>query len=71
MVIEKFEGDLKDLENKDCWCKFNDKFDMIKSTATTSYIPTSSSSNFVINQKSGIVITNVYSISSETHLSSI
>ena len=71
MLIEKFKGDDKELENKDNWCKFNDKFDVMKSAPSTSYIPTTSSSNFVINQNSGIVITNVYSISSETHLSSL
>lgn len=71
MVVEKFQGDHKELENKDSWCKFNDKFDMMKSAPSTNYIPTTSNSNFVINQNSGIVITNVYSISSETHLSSL
>ncbi|CAO1388172.1 unnamed protein product [Diamesa hyperborea] len=71
IVVEKFQGDPKELENKDNWCKFNDKFDMMKSAPSTNYTPTPTNSNFVINQNSGIVITSVYSISAETHLSSL
>lgn len=72
MVLEKFEGDIKELENKDNWCKFNDKFDLTSSLPSTSGIPSQKTkSKFIANQNSGIIITNVYSISSETHLTSL